>query len=261
MKIGIIGGGAMGGALAQGLIDSGEIKAQDITISNPHIEKIERFGVQGADITTSNVKAVKGSDLVVIAVKPWFVKEVIEEIDPAIDPDKTEICSLAAGINADEIISMFRINKPRRLSITIPNTAMAVRESMTFIVKGEGNPQLSERVFSLVGKVMSIGERQLPGAMALASCGLAYAMRYVRAACEGGVELGIRAAEAQEIIAQTLIGTVSLLRQPGAHPETEIDKVTTPGGITIRGLNAMEEAGFTSAVIAGLKAGVTKKLP
>ena len=101
---------------------------------------------------------------------------------------------------------------------------------------------------------MVIEKRQLGAATSLASCGIAYAMRYVRAAMEGGVELGIRASLAQEIVVQTLIGAAGLLAQPGSHPETEIDKVTTPGGITIKGLNAMEQSGFTSAVINGLKA-------
>ncbi|WP_303037550.1 pyrroline-5-carboxylate reductase dimerization domain-containing protein, partial [uncultured Duncaniella sp.] len=91
-------------------------------------------------------------------------------------------------------------------------------------------------------------------ATSIASCGIAYALRYIRAAMEGSVELGIRAPLAQEMIVQTLIGAASLLQEPGTHPETEIDKVTTPGGLTIRGLNAMEHSGFTSAVINGLKA-------
>lgn len=246
----------MGGALAQGLIESGEIKAEEITISNPHIEKIEKFREAGCSVTTSNLEAAAGADIIVLAVKPWLVKEVIQEIDESIDPSKTEFCSLAAGITPDELRGMFEVNTPEHLSQAMPNTAMAVRESMTFIVNISGNPKLALKLFSQVGKAMEIELRQLPGAMALASCGIAYAMRYVRAACEGGVELGIRASQGQEIIAQTLAGTVALLRQPGSHPETEIDKVTTPGGITIRGLNAMEDAGFTAAVIAGLRASV-----
>lgn len=259
MKIGVIGGGNMGGALVQGLIDSGEIRAQDIVLANPHLEKIERFGVQGVATTSVNCDAVVGADLVVLAVKPWLVKEVIEEIDPALNPESTEVCSLAAGISCDELLSMFKINKPSSLSVAIPNTAMAVRESMTFLVKGNEEPRLAERIFGLVGKVMQLDDRRLPGAMALASCGLAYAMRYVRAACEGGVQLGLRPFEAQQMVAQTLVGAAALLREPGAHPETEIDKVTTPGGFTIRGLNAMEERGFTAAVIAGLCASLPSK--
>ena len=91
-------------------------------------------------------------------------------------------------------------------------------------------------------------------ATALCSCGIAYAMRYVRAATEGGVELGIYPHKAKEYVLATLRGAVELLEATGNNPEVEIDKVTTPGGITIKGLNAMEAHGFTTAVIEGLKA-------
>ncbi len=109
-----------------------------------------------------------------------------------------------------------------------------------------------------MGTTLVIDEQHLPAATTLASCGIAYAMRYIRAAMEGGTELGFKAAVAQEIVAQTVKGAAALLSVPGAHPESEIDKVTTPGGLTIRGLNEMEHAGFTSAVIRGLKAGIGK---
>ena len=125
---------------------------------------------------------------------------------------------------------------------------------MTFIVKIEGESPESFKVFGKTGCVKAIEESKLPAVTALASCGIAFAMRYVRAATEGGVELGIKATEGQQIVAQTLAGAVALLSQPGAHAEAEIDKVTTPGGITIKGLNAMEKAGFTNAVIEGLRA-------
>lgn len=88
--------------------------------------------------------------------------------------------------------------------------------------------------------------------MQLASCGIAYALRYVRAATQGGIELGMREDVARKAIAQTLIGAAELLLQNNTHPEIEIDRVTTPGGITIKGLNAMEAAGFSNSVIAGL---------
>ena len=113
-------------------------------------------------------------------------------------------------------------------------------------------------IFSRMGKVMVVEERLMGAGTALASCGIAYVMRYVRAATEGGVELGMYARDAQRIVEQTLQGAVALLRANQSHPEQEIDKVTTPGGITIRGLNAMEQAGFTNSVIQGLKASKTK---
>ena len=109
-------------------------------------------------------------------------------------------------------------------------------------------------IFKELGEAMIIEERLMGAGMALASCGIAYAMRYVRAATEGGVELGMYAKDAQHIVEQTLVGAVELLRANKSHPEAEIDRVTTPGGITIRGLNAMEENGFTNSVIKGLKA-------
>ena len=111
-------------------------------------------------------------------------------------------------------------------------------------------------VFKELGDAMLVEERLMNAGMALSSCGIAYVMRYVRAATEGGVELGFYAKDAQRIIMQTMKGAVELLAAGGAHPEAEIDKVTTPGGLTIRGLNAMEEAGFTTSVIKGLRASV-----
>ena len=125
---------------------------------------------------------------------------------------------------------------------------------MTFIVDVEGTAPLANEIFARTGSVMTIEECLLPAATALASCGIAYAMRYVRASVEGGVELGFRAADAQRIVVATLRGAAALLDRPGTHAEAEIDKVTTPGGLTIRGLNAMEAAGFTPAVLAALRA-------
>jgi pyrroline-5-carboxylate reductase len=106
-----------------------------------------------------------------------------------------------------------------------------------------------------MGQTIITEERLLGAGTTLASCGIAYAMRYVRAASEGGVELGFKAGEAQKIVMQTMRGAVELLQATGMHPEAAIDLVTTPGGVTIKGLNEMEHAGFTSSVIRGLKAG------
>ena len=104
-----------------------------------------------------------------------------------------------------------------------------------------------------LGQTRVVGEKQLRAGTLLASCGIAYAMRYIRAASEGGVEIGFRADDAKDIVLQTVKGAVALLQATGEHPEQAIDRVTTPGGITIRGLNAMEQAGFTKAVVEGLK--------
>lgn len=258
MKIAVIGAGAMGGAVARGLVESG-MRGADITVANPTAGKLAPLEALGVVTVADNRQAVKGADLVVIAVKPWILPDVVEEIRDTLDYDTQEVAVIVAGVSGEELKGMFRKSgECPHLSIVMPNTAMVLRESMTFIVEVVGGAELAGEVFARLGKVMDIEEKLLPAATALASCGIAYAMRYVRAAVEGGVELGFRASDAQAIVVETLRGAASLLSLPGAHPESEIDKVTTPGGITIRGLNAMEQAGFTPAVIAGLKAGRAK---
>ncbi|MCM1050707.1 MAG: NAD(P)-binding domain-containing protein [Paenibacillus sp.] len=259
MKVSIIGAGAMGGAIARGLLNTTYKSCpNDITVSNPSTDKLHPLARLGAITTASNVEAVTGADVVILCVKPWFVEQVIDEIKDHIDYSRTEIAVVAAGIPTKTLaVWLGKIEDEVALPpfcIEMPNTAVSLCQSMTFQVNGFGTCPASQSLFSQLGSVMVIEERQLGAATSLASCGIAYAMRYVRAAMEGGVELGIRASLAQEIVVQTLIGAAGLLAQPGSHPETEIDKVTTPGGITIKGLNAMEQSGFTSAVINGLKA-------
>lgn len=253
MKISVIGVGAMGAGLISGLLESGEFAPENIIGSTPHPEKQSGLISRGVKIINDNIGAVSDSDLIVLAVKPWILTDVVSEIAPHINGGQ-EVTAIVAGISSEELAGMFGNHCPDNLSISMPNTALSVMESMTFLVDVRGNSALAETVFSKLGKVMAIPERLFPAATALASCGIAFAMRYVRAACEGGVELGFRAREAQEIMTQVLKGVATLLEQDGSHPETEIDKVTTPGGITIRGLNAMERYGFTTAVIEGHKA-------
>ena len=114
------------------------------------------------------------------------------------------------------------------------------------------------RLYSALGGVWWVGEKELNAGMALASCGIAYALKYLKSATDGGVELGLKPALAREIVAQTMIGAASLVKENSSSPDAEIDRVTTPGGLTIRGLNAMEEKGFTASVLAGLRGGTIK---
>ncbi len=252
MKVAILGAGAMGGAIACGLIESGFTPA-DIIISNPHEEKLKSFEKLGAIVTTDNKEACKGADLVFIAVKPWILPNVIKEIKDTLHYNYQAVSVVAAGVSGEDLKGWFDYNGYcPTISLSMPNTAVRCRESMTFIVPVTGNEKNPDvELYKRLGDVKVIEERLLPAATSLASCGIAYALRYVRAATEGGVQLGFRASKAQEIVAQTVKGAALLLAD-GAHAEAEIDKVTTPGGLTIRGLNAMEKAGFTNAVIKGL---------
>lgn len=258
MKIAIIGAGAMGGAMADGFIKSGAVKPADISVANPTAQKLEHFALQGASVTTDNKTAAEGADIVIIAVKPWLVEQVVNELKPVLNYTRQTIITVAAGISGSQFTTWLKKDDAvPQAFIVIPNTAIAVLASMTFIVPVNATADTTSTIkalFDNVGQTMVTDERHLSAGMTLASCGIAYAMRYVRAAAEGGVELGFKADMAKDIVLQTMKGAVELLQANGNHPEAEIDKVCTPGGLTIRGLNEMEHAGFTSAVIRGLKA-------
>ena len=250
----------MGGAMADGFIKSGAVKPADISVANPTAQKLEHFALQGASVTTDNKTAAEGADIVIIAVKPWLVEQVVNELKPVLNYTRQTIITVAAGISGNQFTAWLKKDDAvPQTFIVIPNTAIAVLASMTFIVPVNATADTTaivKALFDNVGQTMVTDERHLSAGMTLASCGIAYAMRYVRAAAEGGVELGFKADMAKDIVLQTMKGAVELLQANGNHPEAEIDKVCTPGGLTIRGLNEMEHAGFTSAVIRGLKAGV-----
>ncbi len=261
MKISVIGVGAMGGATVEGLLKTTVIAPSDITVADPSQAAINRFAETGVSLTTDNQAAAAGADIVMVVVKPWLVEGVLTGLRDTLDYAHQLIVVIAAGVSLQAITGWLR--KPTgpdpRFFLVIPNTGIAVRESMTFIVPigaTEADIECVKQLFDQLGRTIITEERLLAAGTTLASCGIAYAMRYVRAAAEGGVEIGFKAHDATDIVLQTVKGAVALLQATGEHPESAIDKVTTPGGVTIKGLNEMEHAGFTSAVIRGLKAGM-----
>ena len=258
MKISVIGAGAMGGATVEGLIKGHQFKNEDITVSDPSQAVVDKFAKLGVNVTTDNQQAAKTADIVCVVVKPWLVKRVLTDIKAELDPKKHLLIVIAAGVTSASIKEWLGANCPP-LFLVIPNIAIAQLASMTFIVPCDANQQqtdLVQSIFNDMGKSLLTDEQHLASGTTLASCGIAYAMRYIRAAAEGGVELGFKADDAKNIVMQTMKGAVELLEASGMHPEAAIDLVTTPGGVTIKGLNEMEHAGFTSAVIRGLKAGL-----
>ncbi len=254
----MIGAGAMGGATVEGLIKSEFFKNEDITVSDPSQQALNKFAPMGAQVTTDNQKAAEGADVVCVCVKPWLVEQVLKGIKGALNPNKQVLIVIAAGVKSSSIQEWLGTQCPP-LFLCIPNIAIAQLESMTFLVPCDAmashHTEMVVNIFEQMGKVLITDEQHLAAGTTLASCGIAYAMRYIRAASEGGVELGFKADNAKEIVMQTMLGAVKLLEASGMHPEAAIDLVTTPGGVTIKGLNEMEHAGFTSAVIRGLKAG------
>ena len=258
MKIAVIGAGAMGGATVEGLIKGENFKNEDITVADPSQQVISKFAEMGVSVTTDNKLAADAADVVCVVVKPWLVEPVLKDIKGMLNPKKQILIVIAAGVPSASIKEWLGESCPP-LFLVIPNIAIAELSSMTFIVPvgaSEDDIKTVTGIFDEMGDTLITDEQHLAAGTTLASCGIAYAMRYIRAASEGGVELGFKADDAKKIVMQTMKGAVELLQASGMHPEAAIDLVTTPGGVTIKGLNEMEHAGFTSAVIRGLKAGL-----
>ena len=258
MKISIIGAGAMGGAIAEGLLRCDDLRADDITVCDHNQPVMDHFAQKGTSVTSDNQLAAEGSDIVMVVVKPWCVEQTLKGIKPVIDYKSQLLVVVAAGIPSEKINEwMEKDGEKPSLFLVMPNIAIAYKQSMTFITPVDASAteiqQITE-IFDELGESLIMEERLFPAATAM-SCAIAYAMRYVRANVEGGVEMGFKAKDAQKIVLQTIKGAVELLQETGEHPEAAIDKVTTPGGCTIKGLNTMEQGGFTSAVINGLLAG------
>ena len=260
MKISVIGAGAMGGAFVEGLVKSELFAKSDITVADPSQCTLDKFQKLGVCVTDNNSEAANGKDIVAVVVKPWLVENVLEGIKDSLDYSKQILVVIAAGVSSARIKEWMAKDggATPHLFLVIPNIAIAELASMTFVVPVDANEvetKIITGIFDSLGGSIVTEERLLGAGTTLASCGIAYAMRYIRASVEGGVELGFKAKDAEKIVLQTVQGAVSLLKATGEHPESAIDKVTTPGGVTIKGLNEMEHAGFTSAVIRGLKAG------
>lgn len=256
MKIAFIGAGNMGGAIVKGLYLSKACKADELFVADASEETLKNISKINKNIfiTTNNNEAVKKADYVLIAVKPWLVDTVLEGIKSSINPNQV-IISIAAGVELSHITEV--IGKKNALFRVLPNTAVALLAGMNFVSTLNTTKEQDDFVlglFNKLGRAIMIPEKQMSAFTSVSSCGIAYALRYLRAATEGAVELGIRPDIAQEVIAQTMIGAAELILKNKTNAEYEIDKVTTPGGWTIKGLNAMEEYGFTNSVIKGIKA-------
>lgn len=248
----------MGGAIVVGLLKSGFVKAGDIYVSDRKESLIQEMKQQGVHASDNNLLTARQADVVIVAVKPYHIEHVLEEIKPALDPGKILI-SIVAGVGIDELDKMAGSNIP--IFRVMPNTAIALQESLTCI-SANGNSAAHRdyvvELFNKLGKTIEIPEELMAAATVLSSCGIAYALRYIRAAMQGGIEIGFGAEMAQFITAQTVKGATELILQTGHHPEREIDKVTTPRGVTITGLNEMEHKGFSSSLIQGVLASYKK---
>lgn len=251
-RIAILGGGNLGNSLTAGLLRSGQFRAENLIVTRRKVQLLNHLHEQHVQISSDNRKAVEESSLIMITVKPHQMVPLLQEIQDVLHPEKHSIVSSVTGFSITHIRSFCGSVPVVRI---MPNTAVAIGESITCLAAQEEDHAVLQEVkalFDLLGETLVIGEELMEASTVLGACGIAFALRFLRAMTQGGIEIGFPSETAQFIAAQTLRGAAGLVLKGGQHPEKEIDKVTTPMGITISGLNEMEHNGFSSALIKGI---------
>ena len=258
MKIAIIGAGNLGQSIAKGLITTDAITSLYLTKRNVSAIQEEFEGYNNVTLTEDNTLAVKNSDILIFAVQPRHFETILEDVKPHLNENHILI-SVITGFNISRIEHI--VGENQFIIRAMPNTAISVGQSMTCISankKGQEKVKLAEAIFNRLGRSMVIPEEQIQAATVICASGIAFWMRLIRATTQGAIQLGFEAQEAHELAMQTCFGAASLLIESGKHPEEEIDRVTTPRGCTIEGLNEMEHQGLSSSLIKGIVASFEK---
>jgi len=252
MKIAIIGTGNLGKSIAKGLITSNAITTLYLTKRN--LSSIQEFeGYNNVTLTSNNSEAIKQSDIIIFAVQPAHFESILNDVKSLLT-DNHVLISTITGFSISKMEGI--VGKEQFIIRAMPNTAIAVGKSMTCICsneKGKERIKIAEAIFNRLGTSIAIPEGQMQAATVVCASGIAFWMRLIRATTQAAIQLGFEANEAQELAMHTCEGAANLLITTGNHPEQEIDKVTTPKGCTIAGLNEMEHCGFSSALIKGIK--------
>jgi pyrroline-5-carboxylate reductase len=252
-KVAILGGGNVGRALALGWIRGKRFEAGEITITRRNADKLAALRQQGFRIGTDNVAAIESARIVVLAVQPQQLDALVSQIRSSLLAKQHIVISVVSGVSIRQLSKMLEQKVP--IVRAMPNTAISIGQSMTCLAaEDDSDGALVEAIdlFEALGETLRIPENMMVPATALCACGLAFFLRSIRAASQGGIEIGFHPEDALRISAQTALGAASLLLSSGTHPEAEIDRVTTPRGCTIAGLNEMEHRGFSSAMIKGI---------
>lgn len=259
MKIAIIGCGNLGTSIANGLLTREDFDPNNLTLTKRSTASLAEFEARGVHVHTDNLAAAKYADIILLGVKPYNVSPILKEIKPALDPKKQIIISLATGVTLEE---MYQIIDPSTVTFrAMPNIAADIQESITCICEQQASPvqiELVKELFDAIGFTIPIDEKLMEAATVLGACGIAYVLRFMRAMIQGGIQIGFDSVTASKIVFQTVKGASELMIQRNMHPEEAIDKVTTPKGCTIVGLNEMEHQGFSSAMVRGVIASYEK---
>lgn len=258
-NLAILGAGNIGTAIAKGLVQAERLPKENLYLTRRKSDLLDDFDHEGFNVGHDNLYAISQADTMIIAVEPQQIDDLLNEIRDHLVEGTHTVISVVSGVSIEQIRA--KIRKNVTIIRAMPNTAIAIRESMTCLAAEKGNEnalEYAKTLFDAVGTTLLIDEEQMIAATALGACGIAFFLRAIRAASQGGIEIGFHAEDAIHIAAQTAKGAASLLMTKSRHPEDEIDKVTTPRGCTIAGLNQMEHAGFSSALIRGITASAEK---
>lgn len=252
-KVCIIGCGNLGKSILNGLVDDKDYPSENIIATKRSLDVIKPYEEHGVRVTTDNLWAVSESDVIIVAVKPYKVLSVLNDIKEQLIPGKHLVVSLATNVRINDLQEALDMEIP--IFRAMPNTAADVKESITSICHNDvGEDELAtvQYFFNKIGTSITINEELMDAATVLGSCGTAYVLRFIRAMVQGGIQIGLDSKTASDIVNQTVKGAANLLIEREMHPEFEIDKVTTPKGCTILGLNEMEHNGFSSSLIKGI---------
>ncbi len=255
MKISIIGTGNLGLAIAKGILSAEKLGVETLCLTKRNPKSLESWGesYDNVVVTSDNHEAVAAADVVIFAVQPGQLTDMLMDLKSSLKAGQHTIISTITGKKLADFEAI--LGHDFALIRSMPNTAAAVGQSMTCISgnsKAEGKLNLAKEILGTLGDVMVIEESLMQAATVVCASGIAFWMRLIRATTQGAIQLGFDAPEAQHMAVQTCLGAASLLQNGGAHPESEIDRVTTPKGCTIEGLNEMEHQGLSSALIKGL---------
>ncbi|GAA4234481.1 pyrroline-5-carboxylate reductase [Postechiella marina] len=257
MKVAIIGAGSLGQSIAKGLLSSDALKTLYLTKRN--LDSIKGFDAdKRVTLTSDNTLAVQNANVIIFAIQPRHFEGILKLVKPNLKPNHVLI-SVITGFAISRIEDI--VGKNSYVIRSMPNTAASVGQSMTCIStneKGKEQEELAKTIFNSMGTSMVIPEEQLQAATVICASGIAFWMRLIRATTQGAVQLGFEAHEAHQLAMQTCFGAATLLKESGKHPEEEIDRVTTPSGCTIEGLNEMEHQGLSSSLIKGINASFEK---
>jgi pyrroline-5-carboxylate reductase len=255
LNIHIIGGGNLGTALAIGM--SKFLPGSGITITRRNIQQIQFLENLGVSVSFNNIFKIDQADIIILTIKPYQVDTVLSEILPHIS--NKVIVSAVSGLSIDKLDE--KTNHAHQVVRIMPNIAAQFGESATCVSFSEKNGEAGRKVLDLfghLGTALIIEEKLMDGATILGACGTAYALRYIRASMQAGIEIGFDAKTALAIASQTVKGAAQMTLEEKIHPEQLIDRVTTPQGCTIVGLNEMEHQGFSSSLIKGIKTSFDK---